>query len=141
MARIAVDDRRGLIRLVSSTGKAAVIPAEKDQVRCEQPRIAEDQATAGWLIDYENCCTSYQIPLTLVIYRAGRIVQRINPGLMIFDWRLVERGKKVALSSGTVHGMTDRNLSLYESRTGRLLTTWDGDFDGTPPPWTRGLSQ
>jgi hypothetical protein len=44
-------------------------------VRCERPIVAEDKQTVGWLIDYENCCTSYPIPLTLVIFRSGEIIR------------------------------------------------------------------
>jgi hypothetical protein len=141
IARVYVDDADGRVHIVNSAGRDVTIPKEKDQVRCDEPGIAEDKRTAGWLVDYENCCTSYPIPLTLVIYRDGRIQRRLQPGLMIFDWRFVERGRKIALSQGTVHGMTRRSLSLYNARTGRVLQTWDGDFEQTPPDWARGLSQ
>ena len=141
IARVYVDDADGRVHIVSRTGKDTVMPKEKDQVRCDSPQAAEDGQTAAWLIDYENCCTSYPIPLTLVIYRSGRIVRRIQPGLMIFDWSFVEGASKIALSSGTVHGMTSRSLSLYEVRTGRLLERWEGSFEEAPPLWARGLSQ
>jgi hypothetical protein len=141
IARVYVDDADGRVHIVTRAGKDTLIPKEKDQVRGDSPKVAEDQQTAGWLIDYENCCTSYPIPLTLVICRFGRIVQRIQPGLMIFDWRFVEGARKIALSSGTVHGMTFRSLSLYDVRTGRRLDQWEGSFEEAPPLWARGLSQ
>jgi hypothetical protein len=106
-------------------------------VRCERPIVAEDKQTVGWLIDYENCCTSYPIPLTLVIFRSGEIIQRVKPGLMIFDWCFLDEGRKIALSSGTVHGMTYCHLNLYNARTGRLLKSWDGGFDHVAPAWAR----
>jgi hypothetical protein len=136
-----VDDADGRVHIVTRVGKDIGIPKEKDQVRCDSPRVADDQQTAGWLVDYENCCTSYPVPLTLVVYRSGRIIRRIQPGWMIFDWRFVEGAKKVALSSGTVHGMTFRSLSLYDARTGRRLDQWEGSFEEAPPLWARGLSQ
>jgi hypothetical protein len=40
---------------------------------------------------------------------------------MIFDWCFLEEGRKIVLSSGTVHGMTYCHLNLYNARTGRLL--------------------
>ena len=141
IAKVYVDDADGRVHTVGRSGNDTVIPKEKDQVRCDSPQVAEDHQTAGWLIDYENCCTSYPIPLTLVIYRPGRIIQRIKPGWMIFDWRFVEGARKIALSSGTVHGMTYRSLSLYDVRTGRLLERWEGAFEQAPPLWARGLSQ
>jgi hypothetical protein len=138
IARVYVGETDRQVHLVRRGGKEITIPKERDQVSASSPRIAEDEQTAGWLIDYENCCTSYPIPLTLVIYRAGRIV-RLRPGLMISAWRFLERGKKVAVSSGTVHGMTFQHLSLYDSRTGHLLKEWDGDFDEAAPDWAKGL--
>lgn len=139
--RAYVDDADGRVHIVNRVGKDIGIPKEKDQVRCDSPRVAEDQQTAGWLVDYENCCTSYPIPLTLVVYKSGRIIRLIQPGLMIFDWRFVEGARKIALSSGTVHGMTFRSLSLYDVHTGRLLDRWEGSFEEAPPLWARGLSQ
>jgi hypothetical protein len=131
----------GTVHLVDSAGKQINFPKEKGQVSCERPIVAEDKQTVGWLIDYENCCTSYPIRLTLVIFRSGEIIQRVKPGLMIFDWCFLDEGRKIALSSGTVHGMTYRHLNLYNARTGRLLKSWDGGFDDVAPAWARGLSQ
>jgi len=136
-----VEEADGVVHIVTREGKDTGIPKEKDQVRAESVKVAEGRQAAGWLVDYENCCTSYPIPLTLVVYRSGRIIQRIQPGLMIFDWRFVEGAKQIALSSGTVHGMTFRSLSLYDVRTGRQLRRWEGSWKETPPPWARGLSQ
>jgi hypothetical protein len=141
ITRVYVDDADGRVHIVARAGKDTVMPREKDQVRCDSPQVAEDGQTAAWLIDYENCCTSYPIPLTLAIYRSGRIVRRIRPGLMIFDWSFVDGARKIALSSGTVHGMTFRSLSLYDVRTGRRRDQWKGSFEETPPLWARGLSQ
>ena len=84
IARAYVEEADGVVHIVTREGKDTGIPKEKDQVRAESVKVAEGRQAAGWLVDYENCCTSYPIPLTLVVYRSGRIIQRIQPGLMIF---------------------------------------------------------
>ena len=40
----------------------------------------------GWTVLYDNRCTSYPIPLLLVIYKDGKAQQRLNKsGQMIYD--------------------------------------------------------
>lgn len=67
------------------------------------------------------------------MYSSGRIIQRIRPGRTRFDWSFVEGAKKIALSSGTAHGMTHRSPSLSDVRIGRLLNRWEGAFEQAPP--------
>jgi hypothetical protein len=73
-----------------------VVPQEKDQVGSTEWRIADDKKTVGWLADYENCCTSYPISLKLVIYKGGKVRQRLGDGMMIYDSRFLESGKQAA---------------------------------------------
>ena len=85
----------------------------------------------------ENCCTSYPIPIAVVVYRNGR--QRvISPGQMVWEWRFIDEGKRVAVLSGPVHGDATA-ASLYDAQSGRVLATWDGK--GTGPNWTTGWEQ
>jgi hypothetical protein len=97
--------------------------------------VASDHQTVGWLVVVPNCCTSYPIPTTLAVYKSGRVVQRIRDGMMIYKWGFLDRGRRIAVSSGTVHGMTGIHLTLYDSQTGKTLQTWDGDDYGAAPKW------
>jgi hypothetical protein len=49
-------------------------------------QLAEDRQTMGWTENYDNCCTSYAVPLVLVLFRSGSVMQRIAPGQMIWRW-------------------------------------------------------
>jgi hypothetical protein len=129
-----------LAHLVDTNGKDVAMPKELDQVDVSQPKLADDKQTAGWLIHQDNCCTSYSIPTGLLIYRVGKKLH-LGDGLMIYDWCFVEGGAKVAMSTGTVHGMETRHLLLYDARSGRQLEEWSGDLDKTPPPWATDLKQ
>ena len=133
-------DATGRAHVVYEDGRDTRVPAEKDQVSCDKPAIAPDRRTAGWLVNVPNCCTSYPVPITLVIYRSGRVIARIGDGMMLYGWKFVDGGRKVAVSSGTVHGMTFVHFTLYEASTGKLLATWDGHEDDTPPDWGTGIN-
>jgi hypothetical protein len=102
----------GLAHVVDSKGKDRTIPRENKQVSVSAPKLAADNQTAGWLVEQDNCCTSYTIPTRLIIYRAGK-KRVVGDGLMIYDWCFVGEGSQVALSTGTVHGMTFRHVLLY----------------------------
>jgi hypothetical protein len=130
----------GLIHLVDSSGKDIAMPKEQDQVDVSEPKLAEDKQTAGWLIHQDNCCTSYSIPTGLLIYRAGKKLH-LGDGLMIYDWSFIDSGAKVAMSTGTVHGMESRHLLLYNAHSGRQLEEWNGKLDEAPPSWAKDLKQ
>jgi hypothetical protein len=130
----------GLVHVVDDLGKDRTIQKEKNQAAVSAPKLSADRQTAGWLIEQENCCTSYTIPTSLAIYRAGKM-RLLGDGLMIYDWCFVGEGAQVALSTGTVHGMTSRHLSLYDIRSGRLLQEWNGDTDAASPIWAKDLKQ
>jgi hypothetical protein len=122
----------GLAHVVDADGKDLTLPKEKDQVEISEPKLSPDKQTAGWLVHQDNCCTSYRIPTRLAIYRAGK--ERIlGDGLMIYDWCFVAGGVRIAMSTGTVHGMESRHLLLYDTRSGRQLEEWNGKFEETSP--------
>jgi hypothetical protein len=129
----------GLAHLVDDMGKDVAMPKEKEQVAVSAPKLSPDKQTAGWLLEQENCCTSYPIPTGLAVYKTGK-KQLVGDGLMIYDWCFVG-GEQVAMSTGTVHGMTERHLLLYEVSSGRLLQEWTEKPDASAPDWAKELRQ
>jgi hypothetical protein len=130
----------GLAHVVDGKGKDAAIPKEKTQVAVSAPKLAPDKQTAGWLILQENCCTSYPIPTSVAIYTAKK-TRLLGDGLMVYDWCFVGEGLQVALSTGTVHGMTSRHLLLYDSRSALLLEEWNEEMGEALPTWATDLSR
>ena len=51
---------------------------------------------------FENCCTSCDIPLQLVIYSSGK-THRFEGGLPMFEWHFADSGPCVVFSQQTVH--------------------------------------
>jgi len=128
----------GVVHVVDSSGKDVVPPKEKDQVSCSDAKVSPDKQTAGWLVDYENCCTSYPIPLTLVLYRDGKVIQHLAPGQMIYDWHFW-KNDEVAVSDGPTHNPSGPQIHLYNIRTGKLLKEWYGEYGDKAPAWGEGL--
>jgi hypothetical protein len=129
-----------LAHLVDINGKDVAMPKEQDQVDVSEPKLADDKQTAGWLIHQDNCCTSYSIPTGLLVYREGKKLN-LGDGLMIYDWCFVGGGSKVAMSTGTVHGMETRHLLLYDARSGQQLQEWNSDSGQPLPPWAKDLER
>jgi len=138
LARVFVD-KAGAVQLVDNSGHETAGPKVKDQVSAADARLAPDHQTAGWLVEYENCCTSYPVPLTLVIFRKGRIRHEIRPGLMIYAWDFTDGGRRAALCQGTVHGKAEPDCLLFDSGSGKLLETWRGK--GPAPEWAAPLER
>ncbi len=117
---------------VEHAGKPAkIIAAEHEQVGCAYMEIADDHRTIGWAVEVESCCTSYPIAASLVVLRDGKKTV-IHSAQMIWEWRFVEHGARVAMLSGPVHGRAAA-ANLCDARTGKTLEEWDGS--GEAPAW------
>jgi len=108
------------------------------------PQLADDRQTIGWTDTYDNCGTSYAVPLAVDIYRSGRIIRRIEPGQMVWSWMFFDRGKHVAVVSGSTHGPEVGTFRLYEIETGRVLSEAHGDektqaLKPNAPKWAKQL--
>lgn len=133
-------DSRNEVHILYSNGEQIQPPRETGQVSCESLKVADDNQTVGWLVDFENDATSYPVPLDLLVFRGKRVLQRLGGDLAaIEDWRFLERGKQVALVTNTVHGGGHAHYELRDTEKGTLLAKWDGTLNQRSPAWTRGL--
>ncbi len=92
-------------------------------------QLAEDRQTLGWRVNVENCCTSYAIPLSVVVFRDKQVLHTFSPGLMVWSWEFVQGGQQVKIDSGTVHGSDVFDEQLYDVKSGKLLSETSGDGD------------
>jgi hypothetical protein len=138
-----VQDPNGTLHILYDDGSRVTPPKEKDWGEERGARsysdgaIASDRQTVGWLVNYANCCTSYDIPLTLIVYRSGKVIRRVGDGMMISEWHFLAGGKEVAYHSGTVHGDSADHSTRLDIATGKVLATYAGIPDETSPDWTR----
>jgi hypothetical protein len=109
-------------------------------------QLAEDRKTIGWTETYDNCGTSYAVPLFVVLYRSGKTIQRLHSGQMVWNWMFVDRGERVAVVWGPTHGPEVGDYMLYDVRTGKLLAEVYGDAEiqalkPDAPQWAKRLEE
>lgn len=136
---VSADQDSGDVLLHLRDGRTATAPKERDQKTLTDPALAGDGRTVGWLGNYDNCCQSYPIPQQLVIWRAGRVIRRIDASAMIWRWRFYHNGREAGFSDGPTHGSNiPYSYKLYNVTTGRLIREIPGDSK-LAPEWARLL--
>ena len=108
--------------------------------------LAQDRETLGWTINVENCCTSYSIPLSVVVFRHKQVLHTFDQGQMVWSWMFLEGGKQVAIVSGPTHGPEVGDYQLYDVKTGKLVSEVWGDAETQSlktdaPGWAKRLQE
>jgi hypothetical protein len=146
------EDGAGVIR--RHDGSTLPVPVFRYQVQVEGTGVSEDGRRVGWLVDMPNCCTSYEVPKILVIFKNGNVERIFDEGQCIFDWAFVRKGAAVAYYTSVLHGSDFKSFFLRDIRTGALLATYDypeSGYDQDPDParsaaiaaapaWVRAIS-
>lgn len=91
----------------------------------ENPVLSNDRRAVGARVFYPNCCTSYEIPLTLVVYADGRTHRFTGSDLPIFLWHFADDGSMVAFGQEPVHFGCSVHYELREIRSERLIDSAD----------------
>jgi hypothetical protein len=105
-------------------------------------KVAPDKRTIGWAENFDNCCTSYSVPLVLAIYRSGDNILHMKQGQMLWYWTFRDGGKRVAAVWGPTHGTDAGDYQLYDVKTGRMVSDVFGDLEtqslsADAPQWAR----
>jgi hypothetical protein len=142
-------DPNGRIHIVTSEHRDVVIPMSKDQSSFEMPVISQDRNAVGTRAYYGNCCTSYDIPMAVVIYTDGRTHRFTGTDLPIFQWHFADSGTQVAFGQEPVHFSCSVHYELRDIRSERLIDSADipepcgQNTDpgiGTTPKWVVELN-
>lgn len=131
---------KSLPPLQKSTEKEIVF----NDVGFSDVQLAEDRQTLGWTINVENCCTSYSIPLSVVVLRNKHVFHSFDTGQMVWSWMFVRRGEQVAIVFGPTHGPEVGDYRLYDVETGKLKSEVYGDEETqalkpSAPEWAKRL--
>jgi hypothetical protein len=108
-----------------------------------QVEMARDRQTIGWAIDVENCCTSYSIPIRIVIFRHKHVLHTFEQGQAVYTWMFRESGKQVAILFGPTHG-PGGDYRLYDVKSGKLVSEIyenvdTQSLDPDAPDWAKQL--
>jgi hypothetical protein len=133
------EDKAGRLHIKVSSGKEEIVRKVKDQTSFGDPMIAPDRRTVGWLINYPpDGNNSYELPETLVLYRAAHVLHRFNTDQICWDWKFRNGGKRVAYCTGPTHGGAAQCL-LREVDSGKIVARWTPKPSGSPPAWAKDL--
>jgi hypothetical protein len=129
----------GRAHVVFQNGKQNTIEPETvelagQQVECRHILVAGDRRTVVWAALFGIGTPSYPIALELVVLKNGKKIV-ITPGQMIWEWRFIGQGDRIAVLHGPTHGWASE-ANVYDSRTGMVLSSWNGR--GEQPDWTNG---
>jgi hypothetical protein len=114
-------DRNGALAIRKADGGVVAVFKRRGQTGFEKPRLSPDRAAVGAQAMYPNCCTSYDIPLALVIYAQGREHWFRGIELPIFRWEFADDGRRVVYSQETVHFSCATHYELRDVDTERLI--------------------
>jgi len=129
---IETDAATGEIFIRRTDGSTIPLPALRNQVEIEKTYVSADGKRIGWLVDEPNCCTSYPVPLHLVIFKGGRIEKTFEEDQCIFDWAFAKKGAAVSYWMSVLHGSDYQNFLLRDIASGKRLARYfyPDSFDG-----------
>lgn len=132
------------IHTVTVAGKDKIVSGTD---RCEDPKLADDGKTVGWLLvqhiapgDLPGQASNYEFDRAewLVLYRNGKILRSIeSSAFMIRSWGFWEKGTQVVIYSGGLHFAGEYNL--YDIESGALLETATDPVTPNSPDWVKIL--
>jgi hypothetical protein len=127
--------------LKKSTDKERVFNA----VGFSQVQLADDEKTLGWAVQVENCCTSYSVPLSIVVFRSGQVLHSFEER-MVWNWMFLPGGKQLAVVWGATHGPEVGDYRLYDIASGKILSEVWGDekiqaLKDDAPNWAKQLQE
>ncbi len=135
----AVVEATGLLRIVTMDHRQIQPPRDTDQVGFDEAAVSPNRLAVGWLALFPNCCTSYPIPLKLVIYSDGTVHTFTGAGLPIWRWQFDSTSTRVAFYQETVHGGMGAHYELRDIVTEALVMQYEPVASEPPPAWAAPL--
>ncbi|HET9178160.1 MAG TPA: hypothetical protein VFQ24_07365 [Terriglobia bacterium] len=143
---ILYSDKTEIIQTLLPKEKSTEKNVIYNQEGIDEVKLAPDKRTIGWEETFDNCCTSYSVPLVLAVYRSGGAILRIQPGQMLWYWTFRDGGKRVAAVWGATHGPEVGDYQLYDVETGHLVSEVFGDpatqsLSADAPEWAKEVDR
>jgi hypothetical protein len=116
-----VSNEGSVLNIHTDSINISIPRAEPTHKGFSNPSVSSDGHIVGWLELHSNCCTSYPIPLSLVIFAQDKIIQRFQEGLPIWGWSFEQGNSAVAYRQRPTHGNAMVEYKLRRVRDGKLL--------------------
>ncbi|HYT75031.1 MAG TPA: hypothetical protein VEL79_09815 [Vicinamibacterales bacterium] len=121
----AVIDSAGRLAITASNGRTIIVPKQGEQSSFGDPIVSPAQTAVGAQANFPNCCTSYDIPLQLVVYAHGKIHRFTGIDLPIFEWQFADGGTRVAFGQEPVHFGCSIHYELRDIQSERRIASAD----------------
>lgn len=136
-------DAQGQLHIRTNDGKDITPAKDPTQVGFDKPAVSQDKHSVAWLALYPNCCTSYPIPLNLVMYSGGTVSRFAGHGLPIWKWCFLPGGK-IAFKQETVHGESAVHYEMHDVDGGVTVQVYDHrpsdeDDSAKRPEWVKAV--
>jgi hypothetical protein len=138
---VRIDDM-GQLHIMTEEGREITPLRTASQVSFGSPALSPDRRTVGWLVEYDSSKllgVPYDpIAGELVLYKNGRIVHRFDADPVIWDWKFVNGGSRIAYTIGPLHG-NPSGCVLRDAFSGRVIKRWFYDENAELPDWATGI--
>lgn len=144
ITRYVLSDDGTALRYETSDGRTVAVEALVDQVGFAQARLSEDRKRLGWVALFPNCCTSYPVPLKLVVSSENGSMVSFSGSQAIFKWCFAKGSKAVVYRQEALHGPAFATYTLGRLKDGKIKKTfvapprgpWENAPAEPPPDWT-----
>lgn len=127
--QLFLDNTGEILTIITDHGAITAPVTNAEQESFSNVKISSDKKLVGWTAEVKNCCNSYALPVTLVIFQNGNVVRKINSESIIPSWSFAKNNTAVAISNETAHFSTGIGYELYSIQTGKLLQSFGCDID------------
>jgi hypothetical protein len=121
----ATVDANGDMAITRADGHVIVVPKDGEQRAFSTPKVSGTGRAVGAQAMFGNCCTSYDIPLQVVVLLEGKVHRFTGIGLPMFQWGFADNGARIAYGQETVHFSCATHYELRDIRTERLIESID----------------
>jgi len=121
----ATIDGNGDLVIVKTGGQTVLLQKEVGQTAFSEPVVSPAGTAVATQAMFHNCCTSYDVPLQLVVYARGKTHRFKGVGLPIFQWGFADSGTKIAYGQEPVHFGCATDYELRDIESERLVETVD----------------
>jgi hypothetical protein len=124
-ATVQLDDDGKHLVITTTDGRTVVPRKLSGQVGFENAMVSKDGRRVGWLALYPNCCTSYPIPLQLVVLDADKRLHAFKGRMAIFGWCFLGNGDEIAYRQTVLHGSNFLHFERRRIADKKLLAEYD----------------
>jgi hypothetical protein len=121
----AAIDANGNLAIMTTGGQTVTVRKEGEQTSFSAPVVSVSKRAVGAQAMFANCCTSYDIPLQLVVYAAGKVHRFTGRSLPIFEWAFVDGGARIAYGQQSVHFGCETHYEFRDIESERLIEAVD----------------